>query len=203
MRVRRSACLARRGLAPVSFSPRAEEALVGRKSAVTSWYLDLSLIRQYWGGERAYHHTAPINMTFALHEALRLVLEEGIDARAERHGLYAKSLWAGLEAMGLSLTVPLDERLPTLTTVDIPEGVNDAEVRARLLQEYNLEIGGGLGPMKGKVWRIGLMGYGCNRKNVMLCLGALSNVLRSMGVDLAGDAIAAADDVLQAGANPV
>ena len=184
------------GLAPVSFSPRAEEAMRSRQGPVASWYLDLSLIRQYWGGERAYHHTAPINMVYALHEALRLVVEEGVAARAERHRVHARGLWAGLEAMGLRLTVPLDQRLPTLTTVDVPEGVNDARVRGRLLSEYGLEIGGGLGPMKGKVWRIGLMGHGCTRRNVTLCLAALGEVLRGEGFAVGGDGVAAAGAVL-------
>lgn len=181
------------GLAPVSFSPRAEETLALRRTPVTSWYLDLSLIRQYWGCERAYHHTAPINMTFAIHEALRLVLEEGIESRAARHEQHSRALWAGLEAMGLTLTVPMDQRLPTLTTVDIPDGVDDAAVRRMLLDDYSLEIGGGLGPMKGKVWRIGLMGHGCSRQNVTLCLAALTGVLRQAGYAPTGDPLAAAD----------
>jgi len=169
------------GLSPISFSSRAQERLAARKHPVQSWYLDLSLICNYWGSERAYHHTAPIQMTYALHEALRLALEEGLEQRYARHALHARALRAGLEAMGLELVVPAEERLDPLTAVHIPEGVDDGVVRAHLLREYGLEIGGGLGPMKGKTWRIGLMGASATRRNVELCLAALSSAFAEAG----------------------
>jgi alanine-glyoxylate transaminase/serine-glyoxylate transaminase/serine-pyruvate transaminase len=165
------------GLSPISFSPRAQGVLAARKAPVQSWYLDLSLIGSYWGSERAYHHTAPINMLYGLHEALRLVLAEGIEERAERHRQSALALVAGLEAMGLELRVPESERLAPLTAVAIPEGVDDAQVRRYLLEHFDLEIGGGLGPMKGNTWRIGLMGAGSTERNVALCLAALRSAL--------------------------
>jgi alanine-glyoxylate transaminase/serine-glyoxylate transaminase/serine-pyruvate transaminase len=160
------------GLSPLALSERAAERLRRRTRPVQSWYLDLSLIAQYWGRERAYHHTAPINMIYGLHEALRLVLDEG-DARFERHRRVSAALAAGLEAMGLELLVPKEERLPPLTAVRIPEGVDDGAVRAALLREHGIEIGGGLGPLKGRVWRIGLMGAGATNENVDQVLAAL------------------------------
>ena len=169
------------GLSPVSFSARAQEAMSARTEAVQSWYLDLSMIANYWGSERSYHHTAPINMLYGLHEALRLVLEEGIGAREERHRLHSAALVAGLEAMGLSPRVPLAERLPSLTAVSVPDGVEDAAVRSHLLKNHNLEIGGGLGLMKGNTWRIGLMGAGACRENVELCLSALHDAMSAQG----------------------
>jgi len=183
------------GLAPTSFSARAEEVLRARATPVQSWYLDLGLIAQYWGGERAYHHTAPINMLYGLHEALRLVLEEGIEARVARHRLNAAALVAGLEAMGLEPRVPAAERLAPLTAVAVPHGVDDARARAFLLRELGLEIGGGLGPMKGDTWRIGLMGAGSTRRNVTLCLAGLRAALADQGHAPAGDPLAAAEAV--------
>ncbi len=183
------------GLSPVSFSPAAVKVLERRRTPVASWYLDLSLIRQYWSNQRLYHHTAPINMIFALHEALRLVLEEGLPNRIERHRVHAMALWAGLEAMGLSLPVPEHSRLYPLTVVRVPDGVKEAVVRGHLLAEYGLEIGAGLGPMKGKVWRIGLMGHGCCRKNVTLCLSSLANALRAQGHQPLADPLPAAENV--------
>jgi len=183
------------GLSPVSFSSRATKILKNRQTPVASWYLDLSLIGQYWGKERVYHHTAPINMLYALHEALRLALEEGLDTRHQRHHLNAKALWAGLTAMGLSLPVVPDHRLPPLTVVQVPVGVDEATVRRYLLESYNLEIGGGLGPMQGKVWRIGLMGDSCSRKNVLLCLAGLFGALRAQGYIPGGDPLPAAQQV--------
>ena len=165
------------GLAPVTFSPRAVEKMRARKTPVQSWYLDLSLIQGYWGEERSYHHTAPINMLYGLHEALRLVLEEGLDARFERHRRHSEMFCAGLAPLGLAPRVPEAERLAPLTTVAIPEGVDDAAVRGHLLQHYGLEIGGGLGPMKGNTWRVGLMGAGSTERNVKLCLAALREAL--------------------------
>jgi len=183
------------GLSPVSFSARAQAALEAREHAVQSWYLDLSMIANYWGSERAYHHTAPINMLYGLHEALRLVLEEGIDEREARHRLHSAALVAGLEAMGLSPRVPEAERLPPLTAVSVPDGIDDASVRAHLLEHHNLEIGGGLGPMKGNTWRIGLMGAGACRENVELCLRGLHDAMSAQGSAPAGDGISAAQAV--------
>jgi alanine-glyoxylate transaminase/serine-glyoxylate transaminase/serine-pyruvate transaminase len=182
------------GLAPVSFSARAQAALSARKTPVQSWYADLSMITKYWGGERLYHHTAPINMLYGLHEALRLALEEGLEARFARHALHGRALCAGLEALGLELPVPADERLPQLTLVRIPDGIDDLRVRKALLAQYGLEIGGGLGAFKGKAWRIGLMGASSSKKHVMLCLGALADVLAQEG-RRAGDPLAAAGAV--------
>lgn len=166
------------GLSPVSFSERARRVLSTRKTLVQSWYFDLNLIGQYFGGERVYHHTAPVNMIFALHEALRLVLEEGLEARYARHRAQAKALHQGLEALGLELPVAEPSRLPPLTLVRIPEGVDDRNVRAKLLADHGLEIGGGLGDFKGKAWRIGLMGASATARHVELCLGALEEALQ-------------------------
>jgi alanine-glyoxylate transaminase/serine-glyoxylate transaminase/serine-pyruvate transaminase len=165
------------GLAPITVGPRSLEALHQRKTKVANWYLDLTLLEHYWGDERTYHHTAPISMNFALREALRLVMEEGLEVRYLRHRRHSELLWAGLEDLGLKLIVPLEHRLPSLTTVAVPEGVNEVEVRKRLLDEYNIEIAGGLGAFKGKAWRIGLMGYSSRRENVVLLLSALSRLL--------------------------
>lgn len=165
------------GIAPITFGPRAESIMDQRKTKVANWYLDVNMVRSYWGSERTYHHTAPITMNYALYEALRIVAEEGLEARWARHQRNAQLLWDGLEAMGLTLHVPLGYRLPSLTTVRVPEGVNEAQVRARLLNEYNIEIGGGLGELKGKVWRVGLMGYSSRPENVLLLLAALKEIL--------------------------
>lgn len=164
------------GLAPVSFSDRAADVIRSRKTPVQSWYLDLNLILSYWGGERAYHHTAPINMLYALHEAARLALDEGLIEREKRHYYHGHMLWNGLEQLGLQLRVPEAERLPQLTAVAIPDGVDDGEARGLLLNEFGIEIGGGLGPMKGNTWRIGLMGAASTRANVELCLAALAKL---------------------------
>ncbi len=184
------------GLAPISFSSRACDRLAARKQPVQSWYLDLSMIAEYWfadgGGGRAYHHTAPINMLFGLHEALRLVLEEGLEERAARHARNAAALVAGLEAMGLELRVSPSERLAPLTAVAIPDGVDDGKVRRHLLERYGMEIGGGLGPMQGNTWRIGLMGAGSTRRNVTLCLAALREALEAQEWAVGGDPLAAA-----------
>jgi alanine-glyoxylate transaminase/serine-glyoxylate transaminase/serine-pyruvate transaminase len=165
------------GLGPVTLGPRAEEKLGGRKTKVVSWYLDLSLIQKYWGGERTYHHTAPITANYALFESLRIVAEEGLDNRYARHRRNAEMLWDGLAELGLECHVPLSYRLPSLTTVRVPDGVDEAGVRKRLLEEYNIEIAGGLGELKGKVWRVGLMGYSSRPENVVLFLGALRKIL--------------------------
>jgi alanine-glyoxylate transaminase/serine-glyoxylate transaminase/serine-pyruvate transaminase len=165
------------GLAPITVGPKAEEVLAQRQSKVQSWYLDLTLVRKYWGTDRVYHHTAPITLNFALRESLRLVCEEGLPSVFERHAATARLLWEGLEDMGLSLLIPEPLRLPTLTTVHIPDGVDDAAVRRRLLDEYNIEIAGGLGVFRGKAWRIGLMGHSARPENVYALLGALRQIL--------------------------
>ncbi|HPD15386.1 MAG TPA: alanine--glyoxylate aminotransferase family protein [Planctomycetota bacterium] len=170
------------GLAPVSFSPEALKVLDGRKSPVASWYLDMTMVRQYWGGARKYHHTAPINMIYALYEALRIIAEEGLEARWARHRLHHRALVAGIEAMGLAMLVPEAERLPMLNAVRIPDGADDTRVRAALLTDFGIEIGAGLGPLAGKVWRVGLMGHASTRRNVTLFLSALESILRAEGV---------------------
>jgi len=182
------------GLAPVTFSPAAVEAMERRRSQVRSWYLDLSMIRAYWGAERSYHHTAPINMTYALHEAVRIVLEEGLEARLARHLRNHRALRAGLEAMGLRY-VP-SRPLATLNAVAVPDDVDDARVRRRLLDRHGIEIGAGLGPFKGKAWRVGLMGESSRRRNVFLFLAALESILAEEGYELPrGAALAAAGEV--------
>jgi len=183
------------GLSPVSFSERACAVLAERKTPVQSWYLDLSMISSYWGSERAYHHTAPINMLYGLHESLRLILIEGLDRRVARHGLHARALAAGLESIGLSLRVEAHERLAPLTAVAIPEGIEDGRARAFLLDQFGLEIGGGLGPMAGNTWRIGLMGAGATRHSVTLCLAALRAALIDQGQDPGVDPLLAAGAV--------
>ena len=167
------------GLGPITLSPRAEQVLAERKTQVANWYLDLTSIQKYWGSERTYHHTAPISANYALYEGLRIVAEEGLEERWERHRRNAEVLWQGLEKLGLELHVPLVNRLPSLTTVRIPEGVDGARIQSRLMKDYNIEIAGGLGELKGKVWRIGLMGYSSRLENVTLLLAALEECLRS------------------------
>ena len=167
------------GLSPVSFSPAALEVIRNRKSKVQSWFLDLNLVMGYWGSnaKRTYHHTAPVNALYALHEALLILKEEGLERAWKRHAYHHYALKKGLEAMGLDFVVPKEERLPQLNAVKIPEGGEDAAVRKMLLEDYSLEIGAGLGVMAGKVWRIGLMGYACRKDNVLKCLAALDEVL--------------------------
>jgi len=148
---------------------------------VQSWYLDLSLIASYWGQERAYHHTAPINMLYGLHEALRLLLSEGLEARFERHARNARALWAGVAELGLELLAPESERLVPLTSIRVPAGVDEAAVRRHLLERDGIEIGGGLGPLKGQIWRIGLMGAGSSAENVARVLSALEHALAAAG----------------------
>ncbi len=174
------------GISPVTFGPRAVEVIERRAHKVQSWFLDMQLVMGYWGGDskRAYHHTAPVNAMYALHEALLILREEGLDQAWQRHRLHHRALAAGLEAMGLSLIVDADHRLPQLNLVAIPEGADDAAVRADLLNQYQLEIGAGLGALAGKAWRIGLMGHACSQRNVLLCLSALENVLSSRGADI-------------------
>jgi alanine-glyoxylate transaminase/serine-glyoxylate transaminase/serine-pyruvate transaminase len=170
------------GLSPVTFNQRALDVITTRKHRVQSWFLDLNLVLGYWGGggKRTYHHTAPVNTLYALHEALVILREEGIENSWDRHRKNHEALKAGIEAMGLEFVVPEGERLPQLNAVSVPAGVDEAAVRGTLLNEYNLEIGAGLGAMAGKIWRIGLMGYASNRTNVLFCLGALDAVLAGM-----------------------
>jgi alanine-glyoxylate transaminase/serine-glyoxylate transaminase/serine-pyruvate transaminase len=170
------------GLSPVSFGERAIAKLKARRTPVPSWFLDLNLVLAYWnaeGGKRTYHHTAPVNSLYALHESLLLLQEEGLENSWARHKAQHAALAAGLEKLGLEFVVPAGSRLPQLNAVKVPAGVDEAAVRARLLAEYNLEIGAGLGPLAGKVWRIGLMGYTCRPENVLFCLAALGDVLTS------------------------
>ena len=182
------------GLAPFTISERAMEVVRRRKSKCRSWYLDVSLIEHYWGPDRLYHHTAPITMNYALYEALRIVIEEELEPRWKRHQVNAQALHAGLTAMGLELAAQEGYRLPQLTAVAVPDGIEEAKVRAELLRLFNIEIGAGLGPLKGKVWRIGLMGESSRRENVMLVLNALEEILGSMGMEIVrGRALSAAD----------
>ena len=165
------------GVSPLTLSPRAEERLVARKSPVANWYLDLSMIQKYWGAERTYHHTAPISSNYALYEGLRIVAEEGLENRWNRHQENAELLWNGLEGLGFSMHVAKEYRLPMLTTVRIPDGMDEMKIRSQLLNEYNIEIAGGLGELKGKAWRIGLMGYSSRKENVTLLLAALKDCI--------------------------
>jgi alanine-glyoxylate transaminase/serine-glyoxylate transaminase/serine-pyruvate transaminase len=188
------------GLSPVSFSPRAAEAIGRRKTKVPSWYLDVSLVRKYWDAEHAYHHTAPISMVYALREGLCLVQEEGLETRWARHLHNHRALKAGLTALGLSYAAAEGHQLPQLNAVRIPAGVDDLAVRKRLLSEFGIEIGSGLGEFKGKIWRIGLMGYNSRPNNVVLFLAALEQCLLGQGAKVTpGAAVAAANRVYAAG----
>jgi len=189
------------GLSPVTFSERAVAKITGRKHKVQSWFLDMQLVMGYWGGDgkRAYHHTAPINALYGLHEALLMLQEEGLDAAHARHLRNHRALVAGLEAMGLAMAVAGPFRLPQLNSVIIPEGVEDAAVRAALLEDFDLEIGAGLGALAGETWRIGLMGFASSAHNVAYCLQALEGVLHRLGAPVSpGAALAAARAVLDA-----
>ena len=186
------------GLSPISFSQAAMNILENRKTPVVSWYLDMSMVRSYWGDERKYHHTAPINMIYGLREALRIIAEEGLEARFARHQLNHRALVAGIEVMGLSMLVPESERLPMLNAIRIPEGAEDLKVRKALLNDFGIEIGGGLGDFAGKIWRVGLMGHASRRKNVFLFLSALETVLKAQGVKVNAGALEAASNVYQA-----
>ncbi|MHB0884924.1 MAG: pyridoxal-phosphate-dependent aminotransferase family protein [Bacillota bacterium] len=190
------------GLAPVTFNETARRAVAGRRTKVQSWYLDLNMIQNYWGQERFYHHTAPVNMVYALREALRLVYEEGLERRFARHLRHAGALYAGVAAMGLRLAAQEGHRLPSLTTISVPDGVDEARARRDLLNGFGVEIGGGLGELKGKVWRVGLMGYSSSHRNVVLFLSALEAVLKAQGVKTPTGAGAAAADAYLA-ANPL
>ena len=183
------------GLSPVTFSDSAVTRIKERKSKVQSWFLDLNLVMGYWGegAKRSYHHTAPVNALYGLHEALVLLKEEGLENAWMRHQLHHLALRDGFEAMGLNFLVKPEHRLPQLNAVSIPEGVDEAEVRKRLLLDYNLEIGAGLGALAGKVWRVGLRGHACNMKNMIFGLGAIDSVLTDMQAPInSGAAVSAA-----------
>jgi len=187
------------GLSPISFNERALARLRSRRTRVQSWFMDIELVMGYWGStqKRTYHHTAPVNALYGLHEALVMLREEGLANTWERHQQHHLALKAGLDALGLELIVPEAERLPQLNAVAIPPGVDDASVRARLLAEYGLEIGAGLGALAGKVWRIGLMGHSCRADNIMLCISALGAVLAELGLPVqAGLALAEVQRIL-------
>jgi alanine-glyoxylate transaminase/serine-glyoxylate transaminase/serine-pyruvate transaminase len=192
------------GMAPITVSKRGEQAMQSRKEPVRSWYFDLTTAMNYWGQERLYHHTPPITLIYAMREALRAVLEEGLEARWERHRVNQQALIAGLEAMGLTMFVSDSaDRLVTVTAVNIPAGTEDVLVRKQLLEEFGIEIAGGLGPVKGKIWRIGLMGYSCQKSNVLIFLAALEKTLSDQGFRLpAGAASAAALQIYKQASQP-
>ena len=182
------------GLSPVSFNARAVTKIKNRKTPVQSWFLDLNLVMGYWGSgqKRSYHHTAPVNALYGLHEALLILEEEGLENAWQRHNNNHMLLRAGIEAMGLSFIVSEKDRLPQLNSISVPDGVDEALVRKQLLENFSLEIGAGLGSLAGKVWRIGLMGYASNIKNIAYCLSSLDVVLTGMGADInSGEAIKA------------
>jgi alanine-glyoxylate transaminase/serine-glyoxylate transaminase/serine-pyruvate transaminase len=165
------------GLGPITLGPRAEQVLTNRKMPVISWYLDLSLIKKYWGQERTYHHTAPITANYGLYEGLMIIAEEGLENRWQRHKLNAELFWEGLAKIGLECHVDLKYRIPSLTTIKVPVGVDETAIRRQLLAEYQIEIAGGQGELKGKIWRVGLMGYSSSEDNVQLLLGALKDLI--------------------------
>jgi alanine-glyoxylate transaminase/serine-glyoxylate transaminase/serine-pyruvate transaminase len=189
------------GISPVSFNERALEKVRNRAGKVQSWFLDLNLVMAYWSGEgaRTYHHTAPVNAMYALHESLVMLRNEGLENAWARHQRNHLALRAGLEALGLEFIVKESDRLPQLNAVSIPEGVDEALVRSRLLQEFNLEIGAGLGALAGKVWRVGLMGHSSRAENILLCVGALEAILSDLKAPInTGVALAAVQQALQA-----
>ena len=188
------------GLAPVSFSEHAVDTILNRKQKVQSWYLDVTMLANYWGDDRAYHHTAPINMTYALYEALRVIHEEGLEECFARHMLNHRALKAGLAALAIKYNALEGHQLPMLNAVRIPDGVVDSAVRSGLLKRFGIEIGGGLGDFKGKVWRIGLMGYASRQANVLLLLSALEQLLAEQGHSFeAGASIAEANNIYRKG----
>jgi len=189
------------GISPVTISERAVAKIKGRSSKVQSWFLDLNLVMGYWGegAKRTYHHTAPVNALYALHESLVMLRDEGLENAWHRHAHHHNALRAGFEAMGIDFVVDKASRLPQLNSVRIPNGVDDAAVRSRLLNEFNLEIGAGLGDLAGKVWRIGLMGFSARAENVIFCLSALEAVLSQMNAPInKGVALSAAQSVYSA-----
>jgi alanine-glyoxylate transaminase/serine-glyoxylate transaminase/serine-pyruvate transaminase len=161
----------------VSFSPRAVEAMSKRKTKVQSWYLDVSMLAKYWGSERVYHHTAPISMNYALHEALRIVLEEGLNAAWQRHKRVHDAFIREMRKLEIEPAVAESIRAPMINAIKIPEGADDAKVRQRLYDEFDIEIGAGLGPLKGKIWRVGLMGHGAREENIELLAKALKALI--------------------------
>lgn len=184
------------GLAPVSFGERAMKVIQHRARKVQSWYLDVSMLAQYWGNERVYHHTAPINMTYGLHEALRLVLAEGLESCFARHLLNHRALKAGAAALGIRYTAAEGHQLPMLNALAVPEGIDEGRVRSELLNRFNIEIGAGLGAFKGKVWRVGLMGHGSRATNVYAFLAALEQLLAEQNYKFEhGAGLAAASEV--------
>jgi alanine-glyoxylate transaminase / serine-glyoxylate transaminase / serine-pyruvate transaminase len=192
------------GMAPITVNTRVEEVMQSRKEPIRSWYFDMTPAMSYWGKDRLYHHTPPISLIYAMREALRAVLEEGLEARWERHRQNQQALIAGLEAMGLELFVtnPAD-RLVTVTAINIPAGIEDGRVRKQLIDEFSIEIAGGLGPVKGKIWRVGLMGYSCQKTNILIFLAALEKTLSDQGFRLpAGAGVAAAIHDYQQSAQP-
>ncbi|MFT4518595.1 MAG: alanine-glyoxylate transaminase/serine-glyoxylate transaminase/serine-pyruvate transaminase [Halioglobus sp.] len=186
------------GISPVTFSASSVERINARKLPVQSWFLDMQLVMAYWGGgsKRAYHHTAPVNDLYALHESLIMLEEEGLEASHARHLKNHQALVAGLEAMGLQMAVAAEHRLPQLNSVIVPEGIDEAVVRSVLLEEFNLEIGAGLGALAGKTWRIGLMGFASNERNVRFCLECLETALARQGSESAAGAAQAAVDTI-------
>ena len=177
------------GMSPITVGPRMEEVLRTRKTPVQSWYFDLTTTMNFWGKDRTYHHTPPISIVFALREALRIVFEEGLEASWQRHRNSQLALMAGLQALGIELFVPNDkDRLPTVTSVFVPKGVEDLRVRGQLLNEFGIEIAGGIGPLKGKIWRIGLMGYVSQAKHILFFLAALEKVLLDQGLSVSSGA---------------
>lgn len=190
------------GLSPVTFSARAMDVVRNRETPCGSWYLDLLGNLAVWGQPHKYHHTGSINLVYAMHEALNIIEEEGLAARVARTATTARALWAGLEALGIEMLVAPEHRLPTLTAAKVPAGVDEAKVRAHLMAEYGVEIAGGLGPLAGQIWRIGLMGASCSRRNLMLLLTALEEALRAQGHSGSSartTAAAAASEVFAAG----
>lgn len=182
------------GLSPITLGERARSALAARRRKVQSWYLDLTMIQNYWGEDRFYHHTAPVSMLFALREALRLVHAEGLSARFERHERLSAALKAGIAALGLTLFADPAHQAPMLTTVNVPAGIDELVVRRHLWREYGIEIGGGLGPVKGRIWRIGLMGESCRLTSILLLLAGLAAALGEQGFRAdAGAALQAAE----------
>jgi alanine-glyoxylate transaminase/serine-glyoxylate transaminase/serine-pyruvate transaminase len=173
------------------------DVLERRKTLVVSWYLDMSMVRDYWGDERKYHHTAPINMIYGFREALRIIAEESLERRFERHRLNHYALVAGIEVMGLSMLVPESERLPMLNAICIPDGVDDIKIRKALLNDFGIEIGGGLGEFAGRIWRVGLMGHTSHPRNVLLFLSALETALKTEKFKVQPGALDAAAAVYQ------
>ena len=169
------------GVAPITFGERALGKVRERKNKVTSWYFDVSMVEKYWGNDRVYHHTGPITMNYAIREALRIIFEEGLEKRFVRHNLASLALQRGVEALGLSMFAKEGARTPTLNTISLSEGLDDGAIRKTLLNQFNIEIGGGLGPLAGKIWRVGMMGHGATQANVVYFLSALEVIFKQMG----------------------